>query len=439
MTSTLPPDPPNFPGINYNPSFWSNSASTTGLTYNQALKNFLAFPVAQGTETLQNTNVNGTLTLINTTTPSETYSQYIDPNPNLDMTLSTTQTAGGLTIRTPTNSFTMNPNTFNQNLVTPAPVTGMQMLNPINMANFNIVNMGQYTTAYTQANNTNLDYVATCNYVNNMIVNGNGILDNPNVWTGTNEFQNTVSVTSNNGINIGAYGNLSNSSVLNPQIFVIQNKYQNDSAQIYFQMFNSAGVAQTPMNFTPTAVYCNLPLNLTNGSDLNMSTGSNLNMNSNDINQANLTSSTATTPPITDNDTSIATTAYVTTKVNNAVQIVRTGVTYIIPNSNVSATPQPVDNTISNTQSTIFLSLYFTPSISTVGAYGLNFNNNIYNGTYSSVLIAETLSMNMSTLQQDGLRISITSPTIISIQNISSGWSSGTQYFISISLVISST
>ena len=439
MTSTLPPDPPNFPGINYNPSFWSNSASTTGLTYNQALKNFLAFPVAQGTETLQNTNVNGTLTLINTTTPSETYSQYIDPNPNLDMTLSTTQTAGGLTIRTPTNSFTMNPNTFNQNLVTPALVTGMQMLNPINMANFNIVNMGQYTTAYTQANNTNLDYVATCNYVNNMIVNGNGILDNPNVWTGTNEFQNTVSVTSNNGINIGAYGNLSNSSVLNPQIFVIQNKYQNDSAQIYFQMFNSAGVAQTPMNFTPTAVYCNLPLNLTNGSDLNMSTGSNLNMNSNDINQANLTSSTATTPPITDNDTSIATTAYVTTKVNNAVQIVRTGVTYIIPNSNVSATPQPVDNTISNTQSTIFLSLYFTPSISTVGAYGLNFNNNIYNGTYSSVLIAETLSMNMSTLQQDGLRISITSPTIISIQNISSGWSSGTQYFISISLVISST
>jgi hypothetical protein len=439
MTSTLPPDPPNFPGINYNPSFWSNSASTTGLTYNQALKNFLAFPVAQGTETLQNTNVNGTLTLINTTTPSETYSQYIDPNPNLDMTLSTTQTAGGLTIRTPTNSFTMNPNTFNQNLVTPAPVTGMQMLNPINMANFNIVNMGQYTTAYTQANNTNLDYVATCNYVNNMIVNGNGILDNPNVWTGTNEFQNTVSVTSNNGINIGAYGNLSNSSVLNPQIFVIQNKYQNDSAQIYFQMFNSAGVAQTPMNFTPTAVYCNLPLNLTNGSDLNMSTGSNLNMNSNDINQANLTSSTATTPPITDNDTSIATTAYVTTKVNNAVQIVRTGVTYIIPNSNVSATPQPVDNTISNTQSTIFLSLYFTPSISTVGAYGLNFNNNIYNGTYRSVLIAETLSMNMSTLQQDGLRISITSPTIISIQNISSGWSSGTQYFIIISLVISST
>jgi len=308
MTSTLPPDPPNFPGINYNSSFWSN-ASTTGLTYNQALKNFLTFPVAQGTESLQNTSVNGTLTIVNPTTPGETYSQYIDPDPSYDMTLSTTQTAGGLTIRTPTNSFTMNPKTFNQNLVTPAPVTGLQMLNPINMANFNIVNMGQYSTAYTQANNTNLDYVATCNYVNNMIVNGNGILDNPNVWTGTNEFQNLLSVTYNGGLNIGQYGNLSNSTVLNPQIFVIKNSYQNDSAQIYFQMFNSAGVAQTPMNFTPSAVYCNLPLNLSTGSDINM--------NNNDINNCTSINPPSgnyvitTTPPNGDNSTKIATTSWV--------------------------------------------------------------------------------------------------------------------------------
>lgn len=187
MTSTLPPDPPNFSGINYNSSFWSN-ASTTGLTYNQALKNFLTFPTAQGSETLQNTSVNGTLTLINTTTPTETYSQYVDPSPLYDMTLSTTQNNGGLTIRTPLNSFTMNPNTFNQNLVTPTPVIGVQLLNPINMNNFNILNMGQYSTGYTQALNTNLDYLATCNYVNNMIVNGNGILDNNNLWTGLNNF-----------------------------------------------------------------------------------------------------------------------------------------------------------------------------------------------------------------------------------------------------------
>jgi len=307
MTSVNPPEY-NFPGINYNSSFWTTNPNA-GLTYNDALKKFLTFPIAQGTEILQNTSVNGTLTLVNPITPTETYSQYIDQNPVYDMTLSTTQSAGGLTIRTPTNSFTMNPNTFNQNLVTPAPVTGLQMLNPINMANFNIVNMGQYSTAYTQANNTNLDYVATCNYVNNMIVNGNGILDNNNVWTGTNEFQNSLSVTYNGGLSIGQYGNLSNSTILNPQIFVIKNSYQNDSAQIYFQMFNSAGVAQTPMNFTPSAVYCNLPLNLSTGSDINM--------NNNDINNCtsiNPSSGnyvTTTTPPNADNSTKIATTSWV--------------------------------------------------------------------------------------------------------------------------------
>ena len=193
MTSTLPPDPPNFNGINYNSSFWSN-ASTGFLTYSQASKNFLQFPVAQGFETLQDTAVNGTLTLINPLTPSETYSQYIDNDPSLDMTLSTEQTSGGLTIRTPSNSFTMNPNTFNINLTTPTPVTGLQMLNPINMANFNIVNMGQYSTAYTQALNTHEDYVATCNYVNDMIVNGGGILDNANDWTNTNTFQSYLNV-----------------------------------------------------------------------------------------------------------------------------------------------------------------------------------------------------------------------------------------------------
>jgi hypothetical protein len=192
MTSVNPPEY-NFPGINYNSSFWTTNPNA-GLTYNDALKKFLSFPVAQGTETLQNTNVNGTLTIINPLTPSETYSQYIDNDPSLDMTLSTAQTAGGLTIRTPTNSFTMQPNTFNINLTTPTSVTGMQLLNPINMANFNIVNMGQYSTAYTQALNTHEDYVATCNYVNDMIVNGGGILDNANDWTNTNTFESYLNV-----------------------------------------------------------------------------------------------------------------------------------------------------------------------------------------------------------------------------------------------------
>jgi hypothetical protein len=208
MTSTNPPDPPNFNGINYNSSFWTNSTTTTGLSYNDALKSFLSFPIAQGPETLQNTTVNGTLTLVNTSNPSETYSQYIDTSSILDMTLSTAQTTGGLTIRTPDASFTMNPNLFNVNLVTPSNVSGVLLLNPINMNNNSIISMGQYSTAYTQVNNTNLDYIATCNYVNNMIVNGDGILDNNNVWTGTNTFNIIVTLPTQGEYSIVAtYGN----------------------------------------------------------------------------------------------------------------------------------------------------------------------------------------------------------------------------------------
>lgn len=424
MTSTLPPDPPNFNGINYNSSFWSN-ASSTGLTYNQALKNFLTFPVAQGTETLQNTAVNGTLTLINPLTPSETYSQYIDNDPTLDMTLSTLQNTGGLTIRTPTNSFTMNPKTFNINLTTPTPVTGLQMLNPINMANFNIVNMGQYSTAYTQALNTHEDYVATCNYVNDMIVNGGGILDNANDWTNTNTFESYL--------NVGTV----------------------DTSNYYSQISQLSNGALNINNQCPSANFPNTNFKCNNGSNVmttyfsitpqELDTFTTLNMNSQNIINCNQITDitgqfvTTNTPPTTDNGQSIATTSYVTTKVNNAVQVVRTGLTYTIPSSNVSSTPQPVDNTISNTQSTIFLSLYFTPSISTVNAYGINFNNNIYNGTYNSLLIQEYFLINTSTLQQDGLKLLINSPTNISIQNVSSGWKSGVQYFLSLSLVISST
>jgi len=264
MTSTLPPEPPNFPGINYNPSFWSN-ANSTGLTYNQALKNFLAFPVAQGTETLQNTNVNGTLTIINTTTPSETYSQYVDPNPNLDMTLSTTQTTGGLTIRTPTNSFTMNPNTFNINLTTPTPVTGLQMLNPINMANFNIVNMGQYSTAYTQALNTNEDYIATCNYVNDMISQSGGILDNNNIWTGTNQFQNFVYIGTVNASNY--YSQLS--QLANGALNINNQTPSANFPNINFKCNNGSNTMTTYFSITPQELDTFTTLNMNNNQIIN--------------------------------------------------------------------------------------------------------------------------------------------------------------------------
>ena len=62
MTSTQKPNVIIFNGINFNPSFYS-SESSLYLTQQGALGSFLSYPIAQGTETLQNTNINGILSI----------------------------------------------------------------------------------------------------------------------------------------------------------------------------------------------------------------------------------------------------------------------------------------------------------------------------------------------------------------------------------------
>jgi hypothetical protein len=60
MPSQLPPNVIIFPGIDYNPSFYSSK--TDALTYEEAVKEFLTYPNAQGTENLKTVNINGVST-----------------------------------------------------------------------------------------------------------------------------------------------------------------------------------------------------------------------------------------------------------------------------------------------------------------------------------------------------------------------------------------
>ena len=60
MSSQLPPDVIIFPGIDYNSSFYTSNIDN--LTYEEASKKFLKYPIAQGTESLQAINVNGVAT-----------------------------------------------------------------------------------------------------------------------------------------------------------------------------------------------------------------------------------------------------------------------------------------------------------------------------------------------------------------------------------------
>jgi hypothetical protein len=60
MSETLPPIVTIFDGINYNSSFYTTNDDT--LTYDQASKQFLKYPIAQGTENLKDITVTGNST-----------------------------------------------------------------------------------------------------------------------------------------------------------------------------------------------------------------------------------------------------------------------------------------------------------------------------------------------------------------------------------------
>lgn len=83
MTSTLPPNVIIFSTINFNPYFYNTSASQY-LTQQGALGSFLSYPIAQGTETLQNTNVNGILSIqgINIFKTNNNILEFTNPNIN---------------------------------------------------------------------------------------------------------------------------------------------------------------------------------------------------------------------------------------------------------------------------------------------------------------------------------------------------------------------
>ena len=175
MSFSQPPLYPTFPGFNFNPS--STPSSSSGLSYQSALGLFLSFPIAQGKQTMLDTNITGNLrtsdnifldnsgnyiqfpdgtkqttasipddpntvyndisnTFLNPTIQTfqgsnssngvnapfrfsnidsgEFGSLFVDPSPNNDLTLYSNQNTGGLTVSNINGySFTVNPITGN--------------------------------------------------------------------------------------------------------------------------------------------------------------------------------------------------------------------------------------------------------------------------------------------------------------------------------------
>lgn len=97
----LPPNVELFNTINFNSAFFTN-ANTGYLTFSEATSLFVQYPTAQGKETLQNTTVNGNLTVADNVIVNGDYIQYPDGtqqttamvslSPNTTYTYATVQT-----------------------------------------------------------------------------------------------------------------------------------------------------------------------------------------------------------------------------------------------------------------------------------------------------------------------------------------------------------
>ena len=337
MTSVNPPNPPNFNGINYNSSFWATSQ--TGLTYNQIAKQFLKFPVAQGTETVFDFNVQGELTISGTgngiTFPDDTkqttafieanYAQlntdntflspyqntfqgsnssgpttgpikisnvssgeygtlYVDPNPNSDLTLYSNQgSSGGLTVRNATNSYTINPTTGNV----------ATFINPVN-STYNINGASLSTGSSLTFPDTT---VQTTAFTTSLL----------------SPYAHLAGGTSSNPQNFSQYVSFSN-NVLGPsQVYPLTNS--NNFASI---TYTNSGLA-TKADSSALLAYAPLASPVLTGNPQSV------------------------TPATTDNDTTIATTAYVKNNLTSYAPLASP----LFTGNPQSVTPATTDNDIS--------------------------------------------------------------------------------------------
>jgi len=261
---------------------------------------------------------------ITNTANSDNASLYIDPSPSVDLTLYSAQSSGGLTVRNPTASFTLNPVTITTGVV------GARSLNPIDMNGKALYGL---ENVYTDANDLNLiDYAGDALLT---LSNATGSICYTDLSMNNMSITNAKTVTSPQ-FNIGTIGQIANSATLNPQIMTIRNTaLNNTSPQIYFQMNDNNNGVVSPMQITWNAtniwgsvggIYSQVfsaggsgvsvgsaPLKVNNIQGNGQSFvgfTANVNMNSNNITNCG-SSSTATTQPLGTNNTTLATTEFV--------------------------------------------------------------------------------------------------------------------------------
>jgi len=202
-------------------------------------------------------------------TSGEYGSLFVDPSSSNDLTIYSNQTNGGLTIRNPSASFTLNPYTITSGII------GARSLNPIDMNGNGLYGLS------------------------NLYYNGNATTALMNLSSGTIGFNNnnlsqigTVYIGDNSGTNYSTI----NQSGFNLSL-VNNTPYSGGGTNnINFNLKNSTNTLVNPLTIYPTSILIGTQL------DLNTNTLYNASLNSNCV---------ATTQGLGNSSTAIATTAFV--------------------------------------------------------------------------------------------------------------------------------
>lgn len=196
---------------------------------------------------------------INNITNSDNIAFYIDPSAGNDLTLYSSQATGGLTVRTPSASFTLNPVTVSPGIV------GAQSLNPIDMNGnglFGLVNV------YADGASTTFCDSGTAPML--QLTNG-GHTSYENLNMNNSTIYGASSVSSPLFL-VGANGQIGNSATLNPQIMTIRNTAPNNTTpQIYFQMNDNTGTTISPMQILWNSVNLSTNIDMTTNTIKNCS------------------------------------------------------------------------------------------------------------------------------------------------------------------------
>jgi len=207
---------------------------------------------------------------ISNVTNSDNVSLYIDPSPSIDLTLYSAQSNGGLTVRNPTASFTLNPVTISPGIV------GARSLNPIDMNGYDLLGL---TNVYADGNG--ITFIDSANAPMLQLTNG-GHTSYENLNMNYNDISNVDNVSfASSGS--GSTASFQNNVNQNGGTYFVLNTNQGYSIAIN-------GVERTRYNGTNIQFFNPVLLP---------------------------TDSTAITQTYPNNTTAIATCQYVTTAINN--------------------------------------------------------------------------------------------------------------------------